>query len=227
MTHMEIIINKFGYHEVAEQPTKEVLADYYANKYYQSDSAGYTEQYSELELQYFDSLLRRKLTLISPFLPSASQQSLLDVGCGEGFTLPFFAKRGWQVLGADFSQHAIQNHHPDYVDRFLPGDILETLEALRSEHRQFSVIWLDNVLEHVLDPLQLLNQCRDITLPGGLILIDVPNDFSSLQQEARRQGLIERNFWLVLPDHLSYFNKHGLQNLAAEAGWEHCRTVSD
>jgi 2-polyprenyl-3-methyl-5-hydroxy-6-metoxy-1,4-benzoquinol methylase len=222
-----LALNAYGYHEIVEKPTEAELADYYANKYFQSGDVGYAQAYDAEELAFIDSQLKLKLALAQPYLPAVAKQSLLDVGCGEGFTLPFFADQGWDVLGIDASSHAIAQHHPAFVDRFLAGDFRQILADFHAQRRQFSLLWLDNVLEHVIDPMQMLRLCLDLTLPGGLIMIDVPNDFSVLQQTAKERGWIDREFWVALPDHLSYFNREGLQRLAEAAGWQHCKTVSD
>lgn len=224
---MTVTQHQLGYFEANPKPSPAELSDYYAKKYYQNEQAGYAHRYDAEELEGIFSHLKLKLALIEQFLPPGANRSLLDIGCGEGFTLPFFAERGWEVLGLDFSDHAIRHHNPDYVDQFIAGDFRPVLQSFEAERRQFGVLWLDNVLEHVLDPRELLQQCLTVTRPGGLIMIDVPNDFSALQEAARASGAIDRDFWVVLPDHLSYFNAAGLRNLAAAVGWEHCRTISD
>ncbi len=223
---IEIARNRHGFYQVAEPPSEEELAAYYAGRYFQQEGV-YRHHYDPAELQHLHDKLVLKEALLQPFLRSDAPPSLLDVGCGEGFTLPFFADRGWEVLGTDHSDFALRQHHPAYLDRFLPGGFLDVLERLQAGERRFDVIWLDNVLEHVRDPLRLLQACARVARPGGLLLVDVPNDFSRLQTEAVAAGLAPDRFWVAVPDHLSYFNAAGLQSLAQEAGWEHRRTVSD
>lgn len=222
----KIIQNTHGFHQAAEPPSEEELSAYYAQKYFQQEHV-YQYRYDEAELQHLDDKLRVKEALIRPFIAEGAELSLLDVGCGEGFTLPFFAKRGWRVLGADHSDFALKQHHPDYAGHFECGGFMEVLTRLEQRGDRFTVVWLDNVLEHVRDPLALLQSCARVTAPGGLLLVDVPNDFSNLQMTAVQNGLTPDQFWVALPDHLSYFNVAGLRSLAAEAGWQHCRTVSD
>jgi len=218
--------NSFGFHQVANPPSEAELSAYYGQTYFQQERA-YSQTYDETELRYRETQLRLRYDLIAPFLPQDPAPSLLDVGCGEGFTLPFFANRGWRVLGADHSDFALRQHHPGYADHFVQGSFGEVLTGLQQRGEHFSVIWLGNVLEHVRDPLALLQGCAQVARPGGLMLIDVPNDFSVLQMAALESGRIDHEFWVALPDHLSYFNADGLRALAVAAGWEHCRTVSD
>ena len=60
-----------------------------------------------------------------------------------------------------------------------------------------------------------------------MLVVDVPNDFSSLQQHLLDTGHIDRPFWVVLPDHLSYFNQTGLRNLADATGWDIAKVIGD
>ena len=57
--------------------------------------------------------------------------------------------------------------------------------------------------------------------------MDVPNDFSVLQQHLLDSGQIDQAFWVVLPDHLSYFNPTGLRNIAKATGWHTAKVIGD
>jgi 2-polyprenyl-3-methyl-5-hydroxy-6-metoxy-1,4-benzoquinol methylase len=154
-------------------------------------------------------------------------RTFLDVGCGEGWALDYFQQQGWDVLGLDFSSFSLEQFHPGLRGRLRAGDLYDGLHELIAEGRQFDVLWLDNVLEHVLDPAELLRRCRALTRPGGVLLVDVPNDFSPLQMHLLATGHIDRPFWVALPDHVSYFGAQGLRNLAAATGWRTTRLLGD
>jgi SAM-dependent methyltransferase len=222
----KIIQNPHGFHQVADPASEQELCAYYAEKYFQQEHA-YQSRYDDAELKHLNDKLRLKEVLIRPFIAAGAERTLLDVGCGEGFTLPFFANRGWRVLGTDHSDFALRRHHPEHTDNFEVGGFMEVLSRLEHRGCKFTVIWLDNVLEHVRDPLALLKSCSRVASAEGLLFVDVPNDFSRLQRAAVDAGLAPDQFWVALPDHLSYFNANGLRSLAEEAGWTHCRTVSD
>ena len=149
------------------------------------------------------------------------------MGCGEGWALDYFQRQGWDVLGLDFSSYSLEQFHPGLRGRLRAGDLYDGLQELITEGQPFDVLWLDNVLEHVLDPAELLRRCRQLTRPGGVLMVDVPNDFSPLQQHLLAAGHIDRPFWVALPDHLSYFGAAGLRNLAAATGWRTARVLGD
>jgi hypothetical protein len=60
-----------------------------------------------------------------------------------------------------------------------------------------------------------------------VLVIEVPNDFSVLQNKLLKEGKIDRPFWVVNPDHISYFNYEGLKNLANACGWENKYSIAD
>ena len=248
--------NELGYYEVTRKPTPEELRDYYAQRYYQESRSSYQPEYSAAEREHIEGKLRLRHWVLAQLLepgpvaqpaaapdanpapaaakvsgataaPTPPARTFLDVGCGEGWALDYFQRQGWEVLGLDFSSFSLEQFHPGLRGRLRAGDLYDGLQELIAEGRQFEVLWLDNVLEHVLDPAELLRRCRALTCPGGVLLVDVPNDFSPLQRHLLAHGHIDRPFWVALPDHLSYFGAEGLRNLAAATGWRTARLLGD
>lgn len=221
-------INKYGFYEVANKPSKEELNKYYSEKYYQGNQGSYEKTYSQEEIKYFYNKIEEKYFVLKKILKinPGKTHSLLDIGCGEGWTLSFFRERQWNVTGIDFSEFGCKSHNPQCLKDLIIGDIYETVSDLISKNK-FDVIWLDNVLEHVINPKELLDKCRSLMNENGVLIIEVPNDFSILQNYLLSNNIIEKPFWIALPDHLSYFNKEGLNNLAKDAGLNAKFTISD
>lgn len=186
----------------------------------------YQNEYSADEIRYFDNKNQEKHFVIQKYLASTAK-SFLDVGCGEGWTLKYFKRLGWTVTGLDFSDFGCRRHNPDCLENIVVGDFADSIQKFIHLNRQFDVICLDNVLEHVTEPLKLLKQCRQLINPDGVLVVEVPNDFSVLQRYLLEKKYLENEFWVVLPDHLSYFNKDGLNNLANAAGWESAFVITE
>jgi SAM-dependent methyltransferase len=91
----------------------------------------------------------------------------------------------------------------------------------------WEVTGMDNVLEHVLEPLEVLKTVKVLLAPGGVLIVEVPNDFSVLQMRLLESGRIPSPFWVVAPDHVSYFDHQRLSALAKEAGLDQCALMSD
>ena len=221
-------LNEYGFYEVIEKPSPAELSDYYAKRYYQEGLTTYQAAYPPEELEHIEGKLRLRHWVLEQLRGAAAPPpSFLDIGCGEGWALAFFHNLGWKVLGLDYSTFSIERFQPALRDRLRPGDLYEQLAALHAEGQQYEVLWLDNVLEHVPDPAELLRRCRALVRPNGVLLVEVPNDFSALQNHLLETGHIDRPFWVALPDHLSYFNQPGLRNLAQATGWQVVKVIAD
>jgi 2-polyprenyl-3-methyl-5-hydroxy-6-metoxy-1,4-benzoquinol methylase len=220
-----LIRNPLGYWEVTSKPTPAELQAYYAGKYYQEAKGSYENQYSDAELQYFRTKIALRWSVVERFVSAPG--SLLDVGCGEGYTLAFFRELGWQVKGLDYSQAGLASKNPQCLDALATGDVFELLQAELAAVRNYNVIWLQNVLEHVIDPVRLMHSLHELVAPGGVLVVTVPNDFSDLQMNALQRGHIDREFWVALPDHLSYFSHASLENIGAATGWNCAEVLGD
>ena len=223
----EVELNQYGYYQLVNPPTAQELNAYYAGTYYQQQRSLYEQKYDEAELRFLHQKIRQKERILEQAGITGEHRRLLDVGCGEGFTLRYFSRKNWRVTGLDMSDYGCETHNPECLPDLIIGDLYEGLDSLAGEHRKFDVVWLDNILEHVLDPLDLVRRCQSLLTEDGAVVVEVPNDFSAIQLAALDKNLIENAYWLVRPDHISYFNRDGLTNLASHAGLTPFRIVAD
>ena len=219
-----------GYWEIETKPTTNELQKYYADKYFQEAKGSYKMAYSQEELTYFNAKLNQRFEVIKRHLATKEGKinpHLLDVGCGEGYALAFFRKQGWSVTGIDFSSAGVSSKNPDSLDALVTGDIFAFLSAEIAKKKKYDVIWLQNVLEHVLHPLDLLNSLRQLVTPGGMAVITVPNDCSITQHAALVAQHISHAFWVSPPDHLTYFDNKSLANATKQTGWDCVEMLAD
>lgn len=136
-------------------------------------------------------------------------RSLLDFGCHNGEKLTFWYQRGWRVSGVDLNQPAIAAARKRFPEgRFWCGDVLEMAIGER-----FDVIRVDNVIEHLLDPLAYLAALVALLKPGGRLRVFVPN-LSSLS--ARLLGRYSYVFWM--PFHVNLFTSRTLHRTLERTG---------
>jgi len=95
---------------------------------------------------------------------------LLDVGCGSGDFLMHAMDAGWEVIGVDPDPKAVEMTHSRSLDVRYGG-----IDAVSDMQESFDGITLSHVIEHVHDPLSLLNECYRLIKPGGWIWIETPN----------------------------------------------------
>jgi len=222
-----LVRHPLGFYRVRDVPTPEELQAFYADQYFQEEKGLYRAAYPPEELDYFRVKTSQFAACVAELRGTDQPGSLLDVGCGEGFALQQFADHGWAVSGIDFSSAGIEAMNPAMVDRCEFGDVFDLLDQRIDAGDSYDVVWLKHVLEHVVDPLGLLETLRKLTRPGGLLVVTVPNDFSPLQQVLWDKGAISERFWIALPDHLNYFNAESLVNVAEHCGWTVRDLLSD
>jgi len=219
--------NNVGYYEIIDKPTLAELSTYYEKKYYQEARGSYELNYSQQELDYFNARLSRIHYLIDQHQSAEAKRSFLDVGCGEGFALAYFANKNFQVRGLDFSSAGIRKQNPAFIECVETGNLFDLLEKKFLHSQKYDVILLQNVLEHVVDPLALLQLVKQLLEPSALVIITVPNDFSLTQKYLLAKGCIDYEFWVCPPDHLSYFDYESLQSILIHSGYIVRDLISD
>lgn len=215
--------HELGFLELVNKPNKQELADYYAKNYYQNESANYRKNYSELEMAVISlrvSQRARQISLLRARGGGAVTGSLLDVGCGEGFVLDHFSKLGWKVAGLDFSKAGVEQMNPNCLHYVEQGDVFELLEAKIRKSHKYDLVWLGNVLEHVLEPIELLQQLRQLVSNDGLLCVTVPNDGNAYHESLYKDDLVPERWWIAIPDHISYFTQDSLKQTVKATGWE-------
>lgn len=96
----------------------------------------------------------------------------LDVGCATGFFLNGIKKSTeWDVHGVEFSPDAVQYARTELGLPVQAGDLADA--AFPDAY--FDYIHVNNVMEHVLDPVGLLAECHRVLKPGGFFFLAVPN----------------------------------------------------
>ena len=64
---------------------------------------------------------------------------------------------------------------------FIEGELIENMKNLYVLGKTFDVITLNNLLEHVIDPNNTIDLALKLLTNDGVLIIEVPNDFSNYQ----------------------------------------------
>lgn len=214
----ELIKSEYGYLSLKKMPSKSELEKYYQDKYFQNDNSVYTHSYSDEELLYLQTKAKVSEYIIGKESHSHNG-SLLDVGAGEGFFANYFFNKQWETTTLDYSSYAIKNHNPGLEKTLIQGDIFNSLNTLIEEERKYSLINLSNVLEHVINPVELLKQLKSLLRQESLLRISVPNDYSDFQEFLLGKEYTT-NTWFCPPEHLHYFTFESLSKLLESLDYE-------
>ncbi len=222
-----LVLNNLGFHEISDKPTVQELQNYYAERYYQKENGNYRQSYPIEELAFIDQKIAQKHYLIQQMGYCTEGATLLDVGCGEGFVMQWFHRQGHRVQGLDFSDAGVLAMNSDVAQYVETGDVFQSLQSRIESGERYDVIWLQHVLEHVLEPVELLSSLSPLMSDRGVMLITVPNDGNELQETLFQEGAVSRRSWIAPPDHLSYFNAESLERVVLATGWQCLDMISD
>lgn len=140
---------------------------------------------------------------------------LLDIGAARGVFLDLARSRGWIVTGVELSDGAVRLAR----ERFGLELRKSTLEEAAFPDASFDVAHMSHVLEHLQDPLASLLEVRRVVRPGGLVALEVPNEFGDLLGAVREAILRRpRAVYAVPSPHLFFFTPATLRRLVARAG---------
>lgn len=134
---------------------------------------------------------------------------LLDVGCNEGRGLAIYKRNGFNAEGLELNEHAAAEArkrgftvHSELIENFKPQCL-------------YDVVILSNVLEHVLDPLKILENLNLILVKKGEIWISFPNEKSWLRHFFEKKWIN----WHV-PFHISHFSESTAKKVLEASGFE-------
>ena len=99
----------------------------------------------------------------------------LDLGCGAGDNARILTDRGWQVHGITFNLVESKSASRHCDEMFLADLDGGLPESVKRAGRKYTVVILSHVLEHLINPVRLLLEIREVLVSGGFLLIALPN----------------------------------------------------
>ena len=179
-------------------PSNDVLAELYSGGNYRTSEG---KRFGSL----IESLIHlgriKKRRRINKFVEPGK---ILDIGCGRGLFLDVMRRGGWSAIGTELNEEIASHAINTYDLQILPGDIIQ--HQLPGE--SFNAININQVLEHLKNPHEVIEECYRLLRKGGVLIISVP-DLRSLQFIIGKENW----FLLDLPFHLFHFTEKGLSKL--------------
>jgi SAM-dependent methyltransferase len=165
----------------------------------------YNDEYAPLNPSATDKTRFRKkrytdlYRLIASVEPSIAL-NVLDVGCATGGFLEYLHKQGFKHL---YGIEIIE----DYVK--LHCNVEQgSAESIPFEDNTIDLLVLDQVLEHLVDPVKAFREAKRVLVDDGLLCIGVPD-------AARYNETYFFDFyWFLLREHIHHFDIEHLKLLA-------------
>lgn len=135
---------------------------------------------------------------------------ILDIGCGFGETLGYHRERGCDVYGVEADENIRR-----VAEKFDYNVHVGLFDPAVYEPGFFDYVTMDQVIEHVTDPVQTLREIATVLKPGGHAILGTPN--------ANGWGALlfgERWVSWHIPYHLHFFSRKSIELAAEQAGFE-------
>jgi SAM-dependent methyltransferase len=143
---------------------------------------------------------------------------LLDIGAGRGELLREALHQGWEAVGVEPSPR-----FAEYAARYSGAEVKPLkLKQCDFYDASFDVVILAAVLEHLYDPVEVVQEIVRILKPGGLLFLDVPNEVGLYFQLGNLYQRLRGRDWVVnlaptfSPFHVFGFTPKSLRVLLAQ-----------
>ncbi|MCC5815077.1 MAG: class I SAM-dependent methyltransferase [Leptospira sp.] len=200
-------------------PDQKELDQYYSAEYFSKRTdRGYDDYYSDSMRKELFRVWELNLKDLNTWdrIEERNGRSL-DIGCAAGFFVDFLKSKSWDAQGIEIAREPIQYGRNTLGLKIHEGDFLMWD---RGGQEKFDLITLWASIEHMRDPLAMLNKMKTHLNPNGRVVISTC-----------RYGLIA-NFrkaqwrFLNVPEHLFYFGWNNFLNIMKGIGFKKVGSVS-
>lgn len=187
----------------------------YGDDYFSGALKGFGYVDYDLDKEPMIPVFNKYLDLVQKFSlykPEKTTKKIFDVGSATGFFLDIARKRGYEVLGIEYSSFASSEARKKGIDTIC-GDLLDSDVVIEKE--SFDVVSMLDVLEHFKNPFDELKKASEILKKDGLLIINTPNGESFISKFLKTKWHL-----VVPPEHLFYFSPKNLKMFLESIGFE-------
>ena len=149
-----------------------------------------------------ESELKKFARPILEDFPEGKVFNYLEIGSGSGYLLKYFSRFAKISYGVEPAQAKEETNVVRDIDD-LPQQL------------KFDCVVIQDVLEHISDPVDMLKKIRSRVNSGGLIYAGFPN------KDSFKARLMKNKWSMVRPvGHLHYFSSKSIDIIFKKAGWE-------
>jgi 2-polyprenyl-3-methyl-5-hydroxy-6-metoxy-1,4-benzoquinol methylase len=213
-----IMCDKCGYAHVMPLPTIEDVNEFYGKDYYVTIKPEMLSNY-EKSLDWFNQMYDDRFEIFEK--NTSKPGRVLDIGAGAGYFLKRAKERSWQYVGIEASRAACE-YAEKYNKVTIINDFIENISV--SDVGQFDAINISEVLEHVINPVDVLKKCCKFLKDDGILFVMVPNEFNPLQLANNKINPESSNYWVVPDHHYNYFNFDSINNILGKAEFKSFKT---
>lgn len=191
---------------VHPQPSLDEVLMIYDNSYFRRGNKYLRVNETESRSRNLDND-KQKINIIKKYKESGE---LLDVGCAMGDFLYLAMQEGFDVTGLEVSTFCT-----DYVKNKLGIKVHSSdLISAQLPSSTYDVVTLWDVIEHLRNPVETVNEIYRIMRPGGILCFST-GDVGSFYAQ------IMGRFWHLStpPQHLFYFSSKNIRKMLNRCGF--------
>lgn len=213
-----------GFVYLHPRPTDAQLAQLYSDEYFLHDGAdcgAHSATDYETAAQQGSVKFPEILGWIKRYRPSGR---FFEIGCGMGYFLDFVRGHGYDVSGIEYAALGTKVCR----EKFGLDVTQSSFEAFPETPASYDVIFMGDVLEHLVNPLAMLKKAVRMLRPGGVVAVEVPAMFNSLTGRLAVAGyriLRSRKRMPMPPYHVNEFLPATLKAALLGAGCREQRIV--
>jgi len=164
--------------------------------------------------------LRKKYNNYFDQISDPPNRKFLDVGSGAGICVNAAQSYGFDAMGVEPSERGVQLSRKNYSIN-VSCDLLRADDDLP---RDFGVLTLWDVIEHVHDPEELVSNCALHLVGGGFLILETPDEGAFIRSVIRRLSTFARAFDLrgnmYYRAHRYYFTTNAMKKLLERCGFD-------
>ncbi len=205
---------------LSPRPTEEDLRSLYSDEYFLHDGA---DCGAHSATDYRTAAIRGSVKFpeilgwIKKYKPSGD---FFEVGCGMGLFLDFARNNGYTVRGIEFARLGTQICREE-----LDLDVQQgRFEDFPAPENRYDVVFMGDVLEHMVDPLAMTAKARSMLRADGILAVEVPSMFNSIVGRAAAAGLAllkKKKNMSIPPYHINEFTPRTVKAILKAAGFSH------
>ncbi|MBX2944887.1 MAG: methyltransferase domain-containing protein [Cyclobacteriaceae bacterium] len=159
----------------------------------------------------------RVKVLAEKYFLNGTNVNVLDIGASSGEFMEAVLEFGWVAIGVEPSTSGVTTAKAKGLHV-----VQAPAEQLPFPDQSFDLVHSNHVFEHLADPMAAAKEAYRVLKPGGIVFIEVPNQFDNIQFfRYRLMGSVpvrERNIRSI--HHLVFFSRKSLRALLHRAGFE-------
>ena len=146
-------------------------------------------------------------------------KTILDIGCGQGLFLKNIKEiTNAETWGVELNQEVADKTKLN-VDKLLVGKVEELYSEIPDSY--FDCILFNDVLEHLLEPTEVLKMIKSKLSDKGIIIASIPNVrfFFNLYELIIKKDWEYKDSGILDSTHLRFFTKKSMKRMFEEAGF--------